>query len=225
MIVKLDEKACSLDADELVAFVRLSFNADKDGYVYGSNKELSNKIGMSVAKVKKAIEGLFEKQMLSIGSGKVFIWKHEDNIEFAEGEESKPHKNEPERIALNNVPSVQQVDDKAKKVCEYFNKVIVGRGMPLVHALTSKRKSMINSRLKEYGSEQMKLMIDKAAASSFLNGRNAGHIERCMSCRLDKFVHQLLRLIRTTKHGIERYFKLLELGTSIKDTTCQLFKS
>ena len=43
MIVKLDEKACSLDADELVAFVRLSFNADKDGYVYGSNKELSEK--------------------------------------------------------------------------------------------------------------------------------------------------------------------------------------
>lgn len=108
MIVKLDEKACSLDADELVAFVRLSFNADKDGYVYGSNKELSEKTGMSVAKTKKAIDGLFEKQMLSIGSGKVFIWKHEDNIEFAEGEESKPHKNEPERIALNNVPSVQQ---------------------------------------------------------------------------------------------------------------------
>lgn len=43
MVVKLDEKACSLDADELVAFVRLSFNADKDGYVYGSNKELSEK--------------------------------------------------------------------------------------------------------------------------------------------------------------------------------------
>jgi hypothetical protein len=58
------------------------------------------------------------------------------------------------------------------QVCEYFNKVIAGRGMPLVHALTSKRKSMINSRLKEYGSEQMKLMIDKAAASSFLNGSN-----------------------------------------------------
>ena len=34
MIVKLDEKACSLDADELVAFVRLSFNADKDGCVW-----------------------------------------------------------------------------------------------------------------------------------------------------------------------------------------------
>ena len=108
--------------------------------------------------------------MVSIGNGKVFIWKHEDNIEFAEGEESKPHKNEPERIALNNVPSVQQVDDKAKKVCEYFNKVIAGRGMPLVHALTSKRKSIINSRLKEYGSEQMKLVIDKAASSGFLNG-------------------------------------------------------
>lgn len=54
MIVKLDEKACSLDADELVAFVRLSFNADKDGYVYGSNKELSNKIGMSGGKGKKS---------------------------------------------------------------------------------------------------------------------------------------------------------------------------
>lgn len=57
MVVKLDEKACSLDADELVAFVRLSFNADKDGYVYGSNKGLSEKIGMSVAKTKKLLMG------------------------------------------------------------------------------------------------------------------------------------------------------------------------
>lgn len=55
MVVKLDEKACSLDADELVAFVRLSFNTDKDGYVYGSNKEISEKIGMSVAKTKKLL--------------------------------------------------------------------------------------------------------------------------------------------------------------------------
>ena len=135
MIVKLDEKACSLDADELVAFVRLSFNTDKDGYVYGSNKELSEKIGMSVAKTKKAIDGLFHKQMVSVGNGKVFIWKHEDKIEFAEGEESKTHKNEPERISLNNVHNLQQVDDKAKKVCEYFNKVIDGRGMHIVHEL------------------------------------------------------------------------------------------
>ena len=94
MVVKLDEKACSLDADELVAFVRLSFNADKDGYVYGSNKELSDKIGMSVAKTKKAIDGLFEKQMVSIGNGKVFIWKHEDNIEFAEGDHTRMNLNE-----------------------------------------------------------------------------------------------------------------------------------
>ena len=62
MIVKLDEKACSLDADELVAFVRLSFNADKDGYVYGSNKELSEKIGMSVAKTKKLLMGYFRSK-------------------------------------------------------------------------------------------------------------------------------------------------------------------
>ena len=57
MVVKIDEKACSLDADELVAFVRLSFYAYKDGYVYGSNKELYDKIVMSVEKTKKYIEG------------------------------------------------------------------------------------------------------------------------------------------------------------------------
>lgn len=73
MIVKLDEKACSLDADELVAFVRLSFNADKDGYVYGSNKELSNKIGMSVAKVKKLLRGyLRNKCYLSVAEKSLF---------------------------------------------------------------------------------------------------------------------------------------------------------
>ena len=70
MVVKLDEKAYSLDAEELVAFVRLSFNADKDGYVYGSNKELSDKIGMSVAKTRKLLRGYLRNRCFQLETEK-----------------------------------------------------------------------------------------------------------------------------------------------------------
>lgn len=170
MVVQLDEKVCSLNSDELVVYVRLSFNIDKDGYIYGSNKVISELAGLSVARYKKAIEGLFEKQMVSIGVGKVFIFGH-DKVSYSEGEQPAQYKAESEKSTKLEVtsPSVL-VDDKAKQAADYFNKVISGKGMPQIKALTPKRKAMVNARIKDYGFDNVIIAINNAAASNFLNG-------------------------------------------------------
>lgn len=168
MTLLLDEKACLLSADELVAYVRLSFNTDKEGYVHGTNRELASITGMSVPRYKKSISGLFEKQMVSIGKGKVFIWRHE-NITFANGDVPKTQEPDPVVKLSSDKTESRQSAEVAKKVCDYFNRVINGKGMPQIQALTPKRKSAINARIKEHGLQSVYAVMDNAAASKFLN--------------------------------------------------------
>lgn len=169
MTVILDDKATEWSTDELVAYVRLAFNSDKDGYVYGSNKELSSLIGLSVPRVKKALDGLFERRLVSFGDGKVFIFGYEDKIKFSDGESPTEKKAQAEVVRLKDVPRVVETS-KAEEICSYFNRKVNGKGMPLVRAMTSKRKTTIDARVREYGMEKVMLMIDKAASSAFLNG-------------------------------------------------------
>lgn len=169
MEVLLNEEVCSLTADELVVYVRLAFNADKNGFVYGSNKDFAGISGMSVPRTKKAIDGLFERQMVSMGTGKLFLWKHESSIRYGENEAPVERKVDGvENLSLAPLPK-EKVEDESKKVCDYFNRAIDGRGMAQIRALTPKRKSAINARIREYGISQVYAMIDNAAASTFLN--------------------------------------------------------
>lgn len=170
MKVQLDEKVCSLKADELVAYVRLSFNVDKEGYVYGSNKVLSELVGLSVARFKNAVDGLFEKQMVSLGNGKVFIFGHDENIAYSEGEQPTKHAELEKSVKLETNSPCVVLEDKAKQVADYFNKVIAGKGMPQIKALTTKRRAMVNARIKDYGFDNVITVVNNAAASSFLNG-------------------------------------------------------
>lgn len=169
MKVQLDEKVRSFNTDELVAYVRLLFNVDKDGYVYGNNKVLSELVGLSVARFKNAVDGLFEKKMVSLGNGKIFIFGHDENVSYSDVEQPTQHVEIEKSVKLEvSTPSV--VEDKAKQAADYFNKVIVGKGMPQIKVLTQKRKAMINARIKDYGFENVILAINNAAASNFLNG-------------------------------------------------------
>ena len=170
MKVQLDEKVCSLNADELVVYVRLAFNVDKDGYVYGNNNVLSELVGLSVSRYKKAVEGLFEKQMVSLGNGKVFVFGHDENILYSDGEHPTRHAELEKNVKLKSNPPSVVNEDKAKQVADYFNKVIAGKGMPQIKALTSKRRAMVNARIKDYGFDNVITVVNNAAASSFLNG-------------------------------------------------------
>lgn len=171
MVIKLDDKAAELGFDELVAFVRLSFNVDREGYVYGSTRELSGLVGLSVPRMKKALDGLFGKAMVSFGNGKVFIFGHEKNIKFGDSEEHMERKAQAGVVRLKDVPKVINAS-KAEEVCAYFNQCVGDRGMPVIRMMTVKRKATIDARVREYGLEKVKMMIDKAARSSFLNGSN-----------------------------------------------------
>lgn len=171
MTVILDDKTAEWSMDELVVYVRLAFNSDKDGYVYGNNKELSSLIGMSVPRVKKALNGLFERRLVSFGDGKVFFFGYENKIKFSDGESPTRKKVQAEVVRLKDVPKVVKTS-KAEEICSYFNSKINGKGMPLVRAMTSKRKAAIDARVREYGMEKVMFMIDKASISSFLNGSN-----------------------------------------------------
>lgn len=169
MNVLLTNSVLALDADELIAYVRISFHIDKEGYVYGNKKELATITDMSVPRLKKALDGLFEKKMISYGEGKIFVWNYETNISFTDGE-MPIVQNSPEKTVRIETQK-DSSNDIVKMVCEYFNKAIIGKGMPQIKAITPKRKASVNARLKEYGYEQVIKMIDNAAASAFLNGQ------------------------------------------------------
>lgn len=171
MNVILNDKACSLTADELVAYVRLAFNADENGYVTGSRTEMASKVGMSSLKTKRTIDALFEKGMVSIGNGKVFIWNHEKVISFdKEGIPNEHEFQDVDRVPLSMTVTKKDGNNEAQKVCDYFNELMADKAIPQIRAMTSNRKKTINARIKEYGLNQVYAVIDNTAASSFLNG-------------------------------------------------------
>lgn len=177
MVVQLDEKAATLEADELIALVRLSFNADKEGYVQGTNKELSELVGLSVPRLKRALDGLFGRQMVSLGNDKVFIFGHEDSIKFTEGEEPSVKKVE-KKSSIACIQQHSSCDDETiRKIGDYYNKMMAGKAMPQVKAITPKRKSFVKNRIKEYGLEKVYDVINLASQSAFLNGSgNTGFV-------------------------------------------------
>ena len=59
-----------------------------------------------------------------------------------------------------------------KKLAEYFNTKVPSGGIPQVRSISSKRKSAILAREKEYSKEAIIQVIDNAATSQFLNGDN-----------------------------------------------------
>ncbi|MEG0656768.1 MAG: hypothetical protein RR465_07085, partial [Mucinivorans sp.] len=60
--------------------------------------------------------------------------------------------------------------ERVQGVVDYFNKTCTA--LPKVKELTDPRKKAIVARLGKYGSDQVKEVIDKTAASEFLNGAN-----------------------------------------------------
>ena len=167
MNLTLNEKAYNLTADELAAYVRLAFRTNTKGYVSGTRKELAEKAMMSVPRLKKAIEGLFEKQFVSLNNGKLYILEHNEIISHSEGEQPIEIPKAEKPVALT-VSNVADNTDEIKRVCEYYNRVIAGKGMAQIKSLTSKRKQYVNARIHQYGLDAVYQVINNAAASLFL---------------------------------------------------------
>ena len=58
------------------------------------------------------------------------------------------------------------------KLADYWNERMRDRQIPSVNSISGKRKTHITARAEEYGVESIWTVIDKASASSFLNGSN-----------------------------------------------------
>lgn len=172
MEIYINEKVGKLGVDELYLYVHLCLNASRDGIIDGSKKELSNMVGLSVSRMNKALDSLFEIGLLSFGSGKVKLIGFNTVVKFNGNEKPSLPLVEKEKSLVLDKPNDDGLSDKAHKMCEYFNKQVRDGGIPKIHLMTPKRKSMVTARLKEYGEESVRLMIDKAAVSSFLNGKS-----------------------------------------------------
>lgn len=171
MNLTLNEKAYNLTTDELAAYVRLAFRTNAKGYVSGTRRELAEKAMMSVPRLKKAVEGLFEKQLVSLNNDKLYILSHNEIISRSEGEQPIEAPNKAEKSITLEVSNVAENMDEIKKVCEYYNQVIAGKGMVQIKSLTSKRKQYVNARIRQYGLNAVYQVINNAAASLFLNGK------------------------------------------------------
>ena len=57
-------------------------------------------------------------------------------------------------------------------VWQYFNEKMANRAIKQVRQINNQRSEWLMARVKEYGKDAIFEMIDKAAASDFLNGRN-----------------------------------------------------
>ena len=77
-------------------------------------------------------------------------------------------------ITTNNTtninPNTNTVVQTLREVVDLFNTTCVS--FPKVTALSADRQKHIAARLKQYGVEKMKLVFQKAEASSFLKGEN-----------------------------------------------------
>ena len=84
----------------------------------------------------------------------------DDENLVSDGETSKPSK----KIKK------QQPEIDFVKLADYWNEKMQGKQIPSIQNVTQKRKTTIMARLSEYGKEAIMRVIDKAAASAFLNG-------------------------------------------------------
>ena len=101
--------------------------------------------------------------------------KKENNISSSEEEAMSAETADAD--SAESVEIVYSEEDNEKiycnKVAEYFNKQMQGKQVKQIIKLSQKRKSHIIARTKEFGKQAVAVVIQKTAASKFLNGDNS----------------------------------------------------
>ena len=101
--------------------------------------------------------------------------KKENNISSSEEEAMSAETADAD--SAESVEIVYSEEDNEKiycnKVAEYFNKQMQGKQVKQIIKLSQKRKSHIIARTKEFGKQAGAVVIQKTAASKFLNGDNS----------------------------------------------------
>ncbi len=102
-----------------------------------------------------------------------------DNIDSSLHSESKSTEAvDPETESDGKILIVKSDEEKenreyCNKVAKYFNEQMQGKQVKQIMKLSQKRKSHIIARTKEFGKQAVAIVIQKTAASKFLNGDNS----------------------------------------------------
>ena len=95
-----------------------------------------------------------------------------ENIEYDANASTSTHV-EPQAVSFVK-PSKPLVKKPALcdyvALCDYWNAQMQGKAISQIRSITKNRQTAVNARIKEYGTMAVKIVIDKAAASAFLNG-------------------------------------------------------
>lgn len=101
--------------------------------------------------------------------------KKENNISSSEEEAKSAETADAE--SSEKVEVIRTEEDKSKEYCnkvaKYFNEQMQGKQVKQIIKLSQKRKSHIIARTKEFGKHAVAIVIQKTAASKFLNGDNS----------------------------------------------------
>ena len=102
--------------------------------------------------------------------------KKENNISSSEEEDMSAETADADSAeSVEIVYSEEDNENKiyCNKVAEYFNEQMQGKQVKQIMKLSQKRKSHIIARTKEFGKQAVAVVIQKTAASKFLNGDNS----------------------------------------------------
>lgn len=102
--------------------------------------------------------------------------KKENNISSSEEEDMSAETADADSAeSVEIVYSEEDNENKiyCNKVAEYFNEQMQGKQVKQIMKLSQKRKSHIIARTKEFGKQAVAIVIQKTAASKFLNGDNS----------------------------------------------------
>lgn len=132
----------------------------------------------------KVKDGVSQKRSEAGRKGMNRRWSEEEN---AAQTDNKTITSKEKKSKVNNIPSSLRSEGLSDGntvrtrpesfrdvVIDYFNQKMAGRSIKPIKAITdgTKRAEHLKTRVREYGREAIFLMIDKAAASKFLNGYN-----------------------------------------------------
>nr|DAI69400.1 MAG TPA: hypothetical protein [Caudoviricetes sp.] len=141
-------------------------------------------IKLQKEKGRKSAESRKKKNLTAVNIGSTETTnnknknKKENNISSSEEEAMSAETADPETESDGKILIVKSDEEKedreyCNKVAKYFNEQMQGKQVKQIMKLSQKRKSHIIARTKEFGKQAVAIVIQKTAASKFLNGDNS----------------------------------------------------
>jgi len=152
---------------EFSMFCYLLCNSDADGNV--------TDIPMSIfsdERTSPTIHALVDKGFVVMADDTLKICQIQKYDELMYGKKKNVLRVKPKGEEIATKQGVEYVD--WDELLQYFNNRMKGRGIPQIKDMSEKRKGLVRGRIKDYGVASVKIVIDNASESDFMNGYVSG---------------------------------------------------